>query len=143
MALILIYTGMRVSELKIAQVDLKNKMIITGVKTDAGKNRHIPIHDKILPFTSDIHDFDMRTFRNHFKDMLKSFGMEKAKTGETHTPHDCRHTFSWLGDKYQMDSLSKHIIMGHSLKGLADIEMSKYGHRTDEQLREEINKIKE
>ena len=53
MALILCYTGLRLTELlqiKIADVDLKQKIMRGGIKTAAGKNRVIPIADKILPF---------------------------------------------------------------------------------------------
>ena len=43
-------------------------------------------------------------------------------------------------DKYKIDDLSKHLLMGHSLGN--DIEKSVYGHRTLEELRTEIEKIK-
>ena len=72
-------------------------------------------------------------FRTKFNDALSSIGI----TG--HTPHDCRHTFSWLCDKYGVDDLSKHLLMGHSLGN--DVEKSVYGHRTVEELRTEIEKI--
>ncbi len=51
--LILIYTGMRISEflgLTRFNVDMENGVITGGVKTEAGKNRIIPIHEKIMPF---------------------------------------------------------------------------------------------
>ena len=51
-----------------------------------------------------------------------------------------RHTFSWLCDKYGVDDMSKHLLMGHSLGN--NIERSVYGHRTFEELKTEINKIK-
>ena len=50
--LILIYTGMRINELlklEKKNVNLENNTITGGSKTDAGKNRIIPIHPKILP----------------------------------------------------------------------------------------------
>src|SRR5690606_15760236 len=48
--LILIYTGMRISELtglKKFNVDMRENLITGGIKTDAGKNRVVPISPKI------------------------------------------------------------------------------------------------
>ena len=45
-----------------------------------------------------------------------------------HTPHDCRHTFSALCEKYSVRE--------------NDITNAVYGHRTLEELRSEIEKIK-
>lgn len=50
--LIMIYTGMRIGELremKIENINLKERIMISGLKTKAGKDRRIPIHHKILP----------------------------------------------------------------------------------------------
>lgn len=47
--LILIYTGMRISEmlsLKTSDIDIASGIIVGGCKTDAGRNRTIPIHKK-------------------------------------------------------------------------------------------------
>ena len=41
--------------------------------------------------------------------------------------------------KYGVDTLTKHLLMGHSLGN--DVEQSVYGHRTFEELKEGINKI--
>lgn len=141
--LVLIYTGMRISEYKKANIDVEKGVIVTGVKTEAGKNRTIPIHDGIKEIVTNLNnkDFVLHVFRKDLSDLLDRIGISTASTGEKHTPHDCRHTFSWLCDKYNVDKLAKHMIMGHSLKGLSDIEMSVYGHRTDEELKQEIMKI--
>lgn len=143
-ALILIYSGLRISELKKCEIDLDDKVFRGGVKTESGKNRIVPIHEKILPL---VKEFDQSAFSvgNYqdrlFNKMLTGIGFPYASTGEKHTPHDCRHTFSWLADKYKMDDLSKHLIMGHSLG--KDVEKNTYGHRTLDELREEIAKISE
>ena len=50
MILIGIYSGWRPQELsilKIADIDLKNNTMFGGLKTDAGRNRCVPIHSKI------------------------------------------------------------------------------------------------
>ena len=43
-ALILIYTGMRIKELETIKIDIDNNVMIGGSKTRSGKNRTIPIH---------------------------------------------------------------------------------------------------
>lgn len=50
MILIGIYSGWRPQELsilKIADIDLENNTMFGGLKTDAGRNRCVPIHPKI------------------------------------------------------------------------------------------------
>lgn len=139
--LILIYTGLRITELKQANIDLENRLIIGGVKTDAGKGRVVPIHPAIYDL---LVEFNQKSFyppnyrKKIFNPLMEKLGIRFV--GDVpHTPHDCRHTFSWLADKYKMDKLSKHLIMGHSPKGIED---AVYGHRTTEELRTEIEKIK-
>ena len=131
--LILIYTGMRIGELK--GFKYKDGFITGGIKTRAGKNRTIPVIDEIKPF--------VESFNGIKRDSYTKNGMVRIleKAGCTyHTSHDCRHTFSWLADKYGMDEVSKHLIMGHSLG--TDVEKNTYGHRTKEELKSEMNKIK-
>lgn len=51
-ALIMAYTGMRTGELfaqDVSKVDPAGQIIVGGIKTDAGKNREIPIADCIVP----------------------------------------------------------------------------------------------
>lgn len=85
-------------------------------------------------------NFHAGTFRDKkFYKLIQSVGMPALTNGKKHTPHDCRHTFSWLCDTFGVDDMSKHMIMGHSLG--RDVEKAMYGHRTFEQLKEEINKI--
>lgn len=57
-----------------------------------------------------------------------------------HTPHDCRHTFAWLCEKYGVSENDRKRMLGHSFKN--DITNAVYGHRTVEELRAEIEKIK-
>ncbi|MBR5273779.1 MAG: hypothetical protein IKU33_00880 [Bacteroidales bacterium] len=143
-ALIMIYSGWRISELKTCEIDLEKRIMTGGLKTSAGKNRIVPIHPKIFQFVS---EFDQSGFSvgnyqdRRFNKLLTSLGFPNAATGEKHTPHDCRHTFAWLADRYKMDEFSKHLIMGHSLG--KDVEKNTYGHRTVEELRTEMEKILE
>lgn len=125
-ALSMIYSGFRVSALKDWKVDIKEQTIYGGVKT--GK-RTVPIHPSILPFVCKAKSVRSQEFRKQ----LSRYGITN------HTPHDCRHTFSWLCDRYKVDTISKHMLMGHSLGN--DVEAKVYSHRTMDELRTEINKI--
>lgn len=140
--LILIYTGMRIGELQITNINYENNCFEGGLKTPAGRDRIIPFPDSIKDFIKNFNQskFNANTFRDDkFYPLIQSVGMPPLTNGKKHTPHDCRHTFSWLCDKYKVDDLSKHLLMGHSLG--SDVEKSVYGHRNINQLREEINKI--
>lgn len=144
MILILIYSGFRIAAFETIEINLEQGYFKGGVKTAAGKGRIVPIHPAILSFVKhfykNFHNYRARTFRSRsFYPTLKRLGLETSESGKKHTPHDCRHTFSWLCDKYNVDELSKHLLMGHSLG--KDIEKSVYGHRTYEELCTEINKI--
>jgi len=143
--LIMIYSGFRISAYRNVEINLEERYFKGGVKTSAGKNRIVPIHDSIYemvaayqgkPFmTSTAGTFRAKTFQP----ALEALGIQTTAGGKKHTPHDCRHTFSWLCDRYGVDDLSKHLLMGHAVRG--DVERAVYGHRTLEQLRVEINKI--
>ena len=124
-ALSMIYSGFRVSALQTWEVNLSDRTIYGGVKT--GK-RIVPIHPAILQFVTKAHSYRAKDFRKG----LSQYGIN-------HTPHDCRHTFSWLCDKYAVDNISKHMMMGHSLG--KDVEAKIYSHRTMDELRKEIEKI--
>lgn len=146
--LLMIYTGFRIAAYKTIQYNEAKQYFQGGVKTAASKNRIVPIHpavqglakDFAVRYLSGSESFEANKFRNRFYKTLKTLGLEKSGSGTKHTPHDCRHTFSWLCDKYGVDDLSKHMLMGHSLG--KDVEKSVYGHRTFEELKAEIDKIK-
>jgi len=141
--LIMIYSGFRIKAFEGIKVNLEEQYFQGGGKTAAGKNRIVPIHDSIFEFVKkqNWNDFVAENFRRrHFYPALKKLGIEQTASGKKHTPHDCRHTFSWLCDKYKVDDLSKHLLMGHSLGN--DVEKSVYGHRTLDELREETSKIR-
>ncbi|MGN1083539.1 MAG: zinc-ribbon domain-containing protein [Lachnospiraceae bacterium] len=145
MILIMIYSGFRIKAYETIEINTTDWYFKGGVKTAAGKGRIVPIHNSIrefsLEFRKHFPNFRVENFRkNHFYPTLKRLGIFITANGKKHTPHDCRHTFSWLCDKYALDELSKHLLMGHSPG--KDIEKSVYGHRTLDELRNEIEKIK-
>ena len=140
MLLIMCYSGYRIGEYRNLTVDLQGWYFQGGSKTASGKNRIVPIHTgirnlvqrrikrdgKLLLYTAD-------SFRKHMKIYLESHGME------IHTPHDCRHTFSALCERYGVSENDRKRMLGHAI---GDVTNSIYGHRTVEDLRSEIEKIK-
>lgn len=148
MILLMIYTGFRISAYKNIYYDKEGEYFQGGVKTASAKNRIVPLHPAIrgfaLNFFNRFHSEGSEIFhaykcRKEFYEALNALNLTYSDSGTKHTPHDCRHTFSWLCDKYKVDELSKHLLMGHSLGN--DIERSVYGHRTLDELRAEIEKI--
>jgi len=146
--LILIYSGWRRQEL----LDLKkddidfNKhggIMIGGGKTEAGKNRVVPIHSAILPLIKKrmaTNDNYLITSKNkqmrgdayyiRTKRVLKTIGI-------TRIPHETRHTFISLLDRFGVSQLTIKKIVGHS----GDVT-EHYTHKTIEELREAVEKIK-
>lgn len=143
MILIMIYSGFRISAFEKIEVNLSEGYFKGGVKTAAGKNRIVPIHSAVLPFVQAgaiPADFSSIKFRKDlFYPKLNELGISVSSSGTKHTPHDCRHTFSWLCDKYGVNDVTKHILMGHAIQG--DVEKRVYTHRRIEELREELEKI--
>lgn len=146
--LILIYTGMRPSEMLLMECDninLDERYMVGGIKNDNSKNRIIPIHDDIFPLIEARvkrgnkylvpYKVDrppsLNTYHNQIvKPLLKKLGMD-------HLPHDGRHTFSTIADDY-IDLESKKRIMGHKI---ADITQGTYTHKTAADLVEKVNQI--
>ena len=139
MILIMCYSGFRISECVNLEINLEEKYFKGGVKTEAGKNRVVPIHSGIYPLIEAhiatkskwwVNSSD--SFRNSFYEALRSLGME-------HTPHDTRHTFSMLCEMNQVSERDQKRMLGHKFK---DVTNKVYGHRQLEDLRKEIEKIK-
>lgn len=138
--LIMCYSGFRIEAYQKLNVFLEERYFKGGVKTAASKNRIVPIHSGIYPLVvhrcksyGRILPCTTQAFRD---DMYKK--LEELKI-ERHTPHDCRHTFSRLCEKYRVNENDRKRMLGHSFG--ADITNGVYGHRTVEDLREEIEKI--
>lgn len=123
--LILIYTGMRITEILTLtkfNIDLKNQIIICGIKTDAGKGRVIPIHSKILKYITNWYNKNGETFifkdggkkitANYYRDYIYYPALEKLGI-EKLTPHSCRHTCATLMAKAGVEPLLIQRIMGH------------------------------
>lgn len=141
MILVMIYSGFRISAYESLKTALAPDWYFQGgIKTKAGKDRIVPIHSAIrdivagLIANQGIVVFPSRTMGYHMKKYLPAIGI-----ATDHTPHDCRHTFSYLCEKYDVPENDRRRLLGHAF---ADVTNGVYGHRTIEQLRESIEKIK-
>ena len=155
MVLIGIYSGWRPQELsilKISDVDLDSHTYSGGLKTDAGKNRIVPIHplvfglvkknyEKAVSMNSDFLFNDENgqqgtsltydKYRVRWKKIMERFGME-------HKPHDTRHTFITKAKESNMNEYVLKMIVGHAI---TDITEATYTHRTLDDLQKEMLKI--
>ena len=112
-----IYTGMRINEylsLELKDYDVKEFTIRTGSKTEAGKNRLIPIHSKIRSLLYKVlneeeNKISYAIFRNQFTKYLKKYD----ELGE-HTIHDTRHTFASMLSTAGANDVAITKIIGHT-----------------------------
>lgn len=137
--LVLLYSGWRISELLSLSkdnIDLEQMTMRGGSKTEAGKNRVVPIHHRIAPIItermnkSDSLLFDMKItrYREMWWGIMKSLGMD-------HTPHECRHTFRTRLDAAGANKKCCDLLMGHKS---SDIGNRVYNHKTLDELREAV-----
>ena len=149
--LIMIYSGLRIGELldlRIKNIHLKDRYMIGGNKTKAGKNRIIPISKKTEPFIKKYYETNkdkefliINSFgrqmqysnyrREKFDNIMEKFRMD-------HRPHDTRHTFASLMDSAGANKLCIKRIMGHSSPDITD---NVYTHKTIQELIEAIDLI--
>lgn len=162
--LILCYTGWRISEmleLTQFQYDRKEKTLIGGSKTDAGKNRIVPIHPEIQQYIDKWANIGAETifcrcekrtdkngnvisekwvkvtsnyFRKHIlPKLLDTLGLDKDIR-----PHECRHTFVTNLQKNGANKAYIQRLVGHSLKDVTD---KVYTHADLDALRSTINML--
>ena len=145
--LIMIYTGLRIEELlsmHCKNVFLAEKYMIGGIKTEAGKDRIIPISNKILPFISQLYCENLylirhgkkRYSRPNFLNNIWNPTMNKFNLN--HLPHDTRYTCATLMDRANVNQNCIKEILGHS-KG--DITSKVYIKKNLEDLICAINMI--
>lgn len=145
MLLIMCYSGYRISAYTNIETNLKEGYFKGGVKTRAGKNRIVPIHPAILELVcnrysgTNLLGCSDEKFRTLMYKKLETLGIAFTADNKRHTPHDCRHTFSYLCEKYNVNENDRKRMLGHSFG--SDITNAKYGHRTLDELRTEIEKI--
>ena len=147
--LILCYTGFRISEfleMTPASYHADGDYLQGGKKTEAGRDRIIPVHSKIKPYlmswlerngetiiTRDGEPVSDGWYRSMaFQPIVQALGAPEA------TPHWCRHTFATRLHAAGVDTITVKWLMGHSTKG--DITM-RYTHDSLAVLRAAIDKL--
>lgn len=144
--LIMIFTGLRVTEflrIRISDVDPEAQIMRGGIKTSAGKDRIIPIHDAILPFVREMvqrgGDYLYAKDLTSRKAFVSSYWEPAMKRlNMTHLPHDTRHTAASLMERYELPILHRKLILGHAV---GDITEGVYTHVEPSVLVRDINKI--
>ena len=154
------YMGWRPQELatlRLDEVNLEKWYMQAGMKTEAGKQRIVPIHSKIKELVKRNYDFALSInsdylfndkgqthsgfwsvtydkYASRFEKVVKQLNLNPE-----HRPHDPRTTFVTMGKKAGMDEYALKEMVGHSIQ---DITESTYTVRDLEWLREDIEKIK-
>ena len=147
--LALIYTGMRMNELLLARVEnYHGDYLVAGEKTDAGRDRVIPIHSAVRPYfdtwaagrdtgfllsTPNGAPRDHNNVRKSFNSLMHKLGIAGV------TPHTCRHT---AATKMAASGLPPEVtkqILGH-----ADIAttLNIYTHPDTANLVENLRRVK-
>lgn len=147
-ALIMIYSGLRIGELLLlpkSSIKLNERFLKGGLKTDAGKNRVVPINKKIIPLlekrlnTDSEHlitnerggKMDYQAFRRRWLKMMDELKLD-------HHTHDCRHTFGTLMDNANANNVARKRIMGHAIPDVTD---GVYTHKDLDQLLKAVDLI--
>lgn len=131
--LILLYTGMRGGEPCDPDVDishLDDGYIIAGLKTDAGRERVIPIHRDIRAIAKSFFTGKRYTYRTYLEHFWRMF--------PDHVPTDCRRGFISQAQECKMDPVASHKITGHVMK---DIHYDVYANLQTSYLQSEMEKL--
>ena len=157
--LILCYTGWRVQEfcnLTVFSYNDVNKTLTGGLKTDAGKNRIVPVPEKIIPFVRKYaarnadrlfcYEYDGRyigynqkKLRAEFYATLDTLGIQSVDTEPKRlTPHSTRHTYNSMLNKCGVSVSTRMKLLGQVSE---KTNIRTYTHTDLEQLRAAVNMI--
>lgn len=133
-----LYSGCRASEiifLRIDKIFIDQKYFITGTKTEASRDRQIPIHKEVLKI--------IKKYYHPKKEFLFTYMNKPIKYGSLadkilklvkkypelgqHTLHECRHTFRTELERLGIKQVTINAILGHKNK---DIGLDIYTHVT-------------
>lgn len=159
--LIQCYSGWRPQELisiEIENVDLENWTFTGGMKTEAGTNRTVPIHERIRPLIKKNYQetvelgskylfncTDAHTHRSKLEYTYEKYAYRFAKVldvlnlNKQHRAHDPRNHFITMAKKYGVDEYAIKYMVGHAI---LDLTEKVYTTRSIDWLKEEISKIK-
>lgn len=152
-ALILSYTGFRPTEfckVLTKDVHLEERYMMGGLKTAAGRNRAVPIAEKIYPFIAAMYNpeneylaidpWDGRPIKSYdrFREHIWNKSAIIRTLPSEHLPGDGRHTCASLLDNAEVGLKTTQLILGHRS---ANITHRVYTHKTIEELVAAINLI--
>lgn len=142
--LIQCYTGFRPQELLSIEkenINTEQWYIRGGSKTRAGKNRLVPVIEKIKELVECAMDNPTPyLFSTEYQKQLRyeNYYIEMKKRFPNHKPHDPRKTFVTLAKKAEVNDFAIKRIVGHAIE---DITENVYTERDIEWLIAEANKI--
>lgn len=140
--LLMIYTGMRygeISTIRIENVNLPERYMIGGIKTEKGRSRRIPICEKVYPIVAQLIeaggekllDMHEKSFYTRFSDALVRLNIRPL------SPHCCRHTCATALAEAGVQPAIIQQIMGHE-----DYSTTmQYTHIQTDAMMEAINRI--
>lgn len=141
--LILIYTGMRISELKnlkISNIHIPERYMIAGSKTDAGINRIIPIRKEIIPiiesWISTGHELPFQIPYQYGENSVIN-KIYIALGISPKTPHEARHTFISFAKESGLDENCIKSVVGHKSTDITEY----YTHRSIDYLIDQVDRI--
>ena len=132
--------------------------MIGGIKSDAGINRIVPIHEKIKGLVekkyneavelgseylincldrkspNDMLNFSYKKYSNRYANVIDDLGLNLK-----HKPHDPRKHFVTMAKKYGVDEYAIKRLIGHVIDDLTE---KVYTERDIQWLKDEIAKIK-
>ena len=144
--LILIYTGLRIGELLAMKGDtiyLDKGYMVGGSKTEAGKDRVIPLHNKIIPLIEQNLEnnylvYSKRSGAYTYNGIRPRFEKLMTKLGMSHKIHDTRKTAVSIMHTSGIPMETIRVIVGHSGKGITE---SVYLYKEPQELVDAINTI--
>ncbi len=154
------YSGWRPQELgliRLENVDLENRLIVGGMKTEAGSERVVPIHPRIehlvrqryqeaqslnseylFNYIDPKKPSDLRLTYARYTKCFNTIVM-RLSLNPDHRPHDGRKHFVTRAKEATLDEYAIKYIVGHSI---TDITERVYTQRNTDWLKLEIEKIK-
>lgn len=133
-------------------VDLENMLMTGGMKTEAGRERVVPIHPCIQDLVKKIYEMSksreskyfisdpngkLITYDKYNKRFMKV--VENFKLNPEHRPHDPRKQFVTMCKKYEADEYAIKYMIGHKVDDLTE---KVYTDREISWLRNELEKVK-
>lgn len=144
--------------IELKNVDLENWTFTGGMKTEAGKDRLVPIHSRIRPLVQKKYDeaislgseylfncTDTHTHRSSLKMTYDKYRhrfdkiCDRLELNPQHRAHDGRKHFVSMAKRYEVDEYAIKYMIGHEI---TDLTERVYTERNVQWLKEEIEKIK-